>query len=322
MTSADLRQQVNERLIQALAKDILPWRRPWLSPASGGRHRNLVTGRPYSGVNPLLLELHNLKHGFGSNLWMTFNQAKAAGCTIKKRPSHVPAGQWGCAVVLCKPVSKVIVNRETGEEDQESYLVLRAFVVFNAEQVSGAAVEQLRRQESGPPVSGPDYPTAQALIEATGAKLIHGGDRAYYARPLPEGTWPHHQDGDYVVLPERHRFESPEAYYETAFHELAHHSEVRLGWDHRKHGYSMGELVAEISATYVASEIGMPLVNFDNHAAYLKSWLEGMKQSPSFIFTACSAASRTADYLLSLVRPADGAPTHEGAGDQLTVAPA
>ena len=48
------------------------------------------------------------------------------------------------------------------------------------------------------------------------------------------------------------------AYYETAFHELGHHSEVRLGWDHRKHGYDFGELVAEMTASLLSAELGVP----------------------------------------------------------------
>lgn len=320
MNSNELRQRVNEQLIEALAKNVLPWRRPWSSSRTSGRHRNFVSQRAYSGVNPLLLELHNMRHGFGSNCWMTFNQAKAAGCVVKKRPSHVPPGQWGCTVVFCRPVSKTVVDQRTKTEKEERFLILRSFTVFNAlEQVSGDAIDRLLREEEAHPVTGPDYPTAQALLDASGAKITHKGDRAYYARPLPEGTWPNHTDGDYIVLPERHRFHSPEAYYETAFHELAHHSEVRLGWDHRKHGYEMGELVAEIASAYLATELGMPL-GLDNKAAYLKSWLEGMRQSASFIFQACSAASRVTDSLLSLVRPAEDGESEEGATELLAVA--
>ena len=319
MTSTELRKQVNERLIEALSKDILPWRRPWSPARTGGRHRNFVSQRAYSGVNPLLLELHNLKHGFGSSVWLTFNQAKAIGCTVNKRPDHVPPGQWGCNVVFCKPVTKTTVDQDTGEEERESFFMLRSFTVFNIDQVSGPAVDQLRDGDLRP-VIGTDYPTAQALIEASGAKLIHGGDKAFYVRPTPEEAWPNHTNGDYIMAPERRRFESSETYFETLFHELAHWSEVRLGWDHRKKGYSMGELVAEISATYLATELGMPLADLDNHAAYLKTWLEGMRESPGFIFGACSAASRVTDYLLGFVQPTEEAVSEDSVTEPLAVA--
>ena len=70
MNSQALRDSVNQKLIEALSKNILPWRRPW-SAGNSGRHRNFATNRAYSGVNPLLLELHNLQHGLESNRWAT-----------------------------------------------------------------------------------------------------------------------------------------------------------------------------------------------------------------------------------------------------------
>jgi antirestriction protein ArdC len=82
----------------------------------------------------------------------------------------------------------------------------------------------------------------------------------------------------------------------------------------------MGELVAELCSTYLAVELGLPPANLYRHAAYLRSWLDGMKQSPSFIFTACSHASRTTDYLLSFVHPVDASGAAEGEPTALVAA--
>lgn len=298
MNSQELRESVNEKLIEALSNNILPWRRPW--SGNGGRHRNFATNRAYSGVNPLLLEMHNLKHGLASNRWATFRQWQSIGCQVKQRPANVPSGQWGCTVVLCKPVKKTVVDKATGEEGDSRYFILRSFTVFSADQVSGEAVEKLKAV----PILQPDnsYPAVEELVVATKAKINHGGDRAFYSLPQPEGLWPNHKTGDNITMPDRNRFDSPEAYLETCLHELAHWAEVRVDWDRSKHGYAMGELVAEISACYLASELGMP-ITLEQHAAYLKTWCDGMKDSPSFIFKACSMASKTTDYLLSFVRP-------------------
>jgi antirestriction protein ArdC len=305
MTSQQIRENVSRQLLEAIEGNVLPWRRPWSSSRSTGRHCNFESRRAYSGCNPLLLELHCLKHGFASNEWATFNQWKDIGCDVKKRPVHVPPGQWGCAVVLCKPCTRTVLNRNTGEEEEDTFWLLRTFTVFNRDQVTGEAVERSQEAVRPNPVTMNSYPAVEELIAATQAKIVHGGDRACYRLPLPEGSWPNHSDGDYVLLPERQRFHSTEAYLETALHELTHWGEVRIGWDRRRHGYSMGELVAEISACYVASELGMP-ITLENHAAYLRSWCDGMRDSPSFIFKACGMASKTADHLLSYVRPAEG----------------
>lgn len=311
MTSQQLRESVNEKLIEAMSKNILPWRRPWSGGGNGGRHRNFATNRAYSGVNPLLLEMHCLKHGLSSNRWGTFRQWQSLGCMVKKRPADVAAGHWGCTVVFCKPVNKKVVDRETGEEDQSRYFILRSFTVFNADQVSGEAVEQLKSAPILQPHNGNAYPEVEKLIAATGAEIRHGGDAAFYSLPLPAGTWPNHKTGDFITMPERKLFDSTEAYLETALHETAHWGEVRVGWDRSQHGYAMGELVAELTATYVATELGMP-ITLDQHAAYLKTWCAGMKDSASFIFKACAMASKTTDYLLSFVRPEDTEGSEEG----------
>ena len=131
--------------------NILPWRRPWSCGVSG-RHRNFQSQRPYSGVNPLLLELHNLKHGMTSNQFATFRQWESMGCCVKKRPAHVPPGLWGCTVVFCKPLKKTVVDRTTGEErGRAATSILRSFTVFSSDQVTGEAVEKLHETPTPSP---------------------------------------------------------------------------------------------------------------------------------------------------------------------------
>lgn len=96
------------------------------------------------------------------------------------------------------------------------------------------------------------------------------------------------------------------SYYETVLHELAHWSEVRTGWDHKQHGYPMGELVAEIAASFVSTELGLPqAADLENRAAYLQSWLKHMRNDPAYIFKASTQASKVTDFLLAFVRKED-----------------
>jgi antirestriction protein ArdC len=65
----------------------------------------------------------------------------------------------------------------------------------------------------------------------------------------------------------------------------------------------MCELVAEMASCFVASEIGVPHGEaLENHASYLKSWLEGMKGDRTFIFRAAKLANKTCDYLLAFTK--------------------
>ena len=302
--SSKLRKQITEQIVAALENNLVPWRRPWRSPKNAGRPTSVSTGRPYSGVNPLLCELHALKHNFQSQWWKTFRQWELLGGRIMQRPSNVKNGEWGCRIVLYKPVSKQVVD-EAGNEDEERYFVMRTFVVFCIDQVEGSHLDRFRATHNESDVVFPRFDEAEDLINATGADLRFGGDKAYYSLPTPTGSWPHHSEGDYVVMPHPEHFETPAAYYESALHELAHWAEVRTAWDREKHGYAMGELVAEMSSCFLAAELGIPATDLGNHASYLGSWLQAMKGDPSYIFKASSQASKTADFLMSFVRPAE-----------------
>jgi len=298
---SELRQQITDQIVAALEQNQVPWRRPWCTSKNAGRPSNALSRRTYSGVNPLLLELHALKHRFESKWFGTFSQWEQLGCTIKRRPEGVDPGAWGCKVILYKPISKTVIDESTGDEKERGFHLMRTYSVFNAEQVDGVAAEKflVREMDEGTNIL-PNFEPFEELVVATKADIRHGGENACYYRPLPAGSFPNHTDGDYIDMPERQRFESMAAYYETLAHELAHHSECRLGWEG---SYAMGELIAEMSATFLCQELGVPNGgDLTNHASYLQSWIAAMKGDSKFIFQASTQASKVTDFLLSFVR--------------------
>ncbi len=306
---ANIREEITAKIIAALEKDLLPWRRPWAS-SNAGQHSNALTKKSYRGVNPLLLQLHAAMFGFTSNWWATFNQWKQMGCSVNRRPDHVEAGQWGCPLAVYIPVTKKAEEPDDDEDEEETFWILKKFVVFNADQVNGANAEQFQFVETAGDVH-PDYEPAEELIQKSGAEINFGGDRAFYRPPRPLELWPSHTDGDFIQVPPKSSFVNG-SYYPTILHEMGHWSEVRVGWDCEKETYAMGELVAEISSCYLAAELGIPNGEpLDNHAAYLKSWLEGMHNDVNFIFKASRQASKVCDFLLSFVRQAETEPKPE-----------
>ena len=307
-SQSQIRDDVTARIIEALEAEVLPWRRPWRTTVGGsqpGRHSNVASRKPYQGVNPILLELHAMRLGLLSRNWGTFAQWHNLGCRVCKRPAGVEEGQWGAKVVFWKPISKTVIDDQTGDEDEELRFCLRTFTVFSADQVEGnaAAAFQVSKDEGQTTDVQPDFAPAEELMLASGADIRYGGDRAYYRRPTPTGSYPNHREGDFIVLPPRATFSPPGAFYETAVHELAHWSEVRTGWDHDKEGYALGELAAEIGSCYVSAELGIPQgEGLGNHAAYLRSWLEALKNDRNFIFKASKQASKVTDFLLGFVK--------------------
>ncbi|QDT24411.1 ArdC family protein [Gimesia chilikensis] len=279
-----IREEITNQIISALERGSLPpWRKPWSCDRNAGMPKNVVSGDLYSGVNPLLLGLACERHGFQSRHWGTYKQWEQFGGKVMRRPSHVSKGQWGTKIVFCKAITK-----KKEHEEEETYFLLRTYTVFNIDQIEGDHLDHYRvghnidtRNEDSN-----FYEEADELIAATEADIRHGGNQAYYDIPR-----------DYIQVPNRDQF-SGTGYYETLFHELVHWTENRLNWDREGNGYALGELIAEIGACYLCSELNIPM-NDENHHAYLDGWLQKMKQDSSFIFKASSQASRATDYLMS-----------------------
>jgi antirestriction protein ArdC len=313
-TQTELRHEITQQIIEALEKNLVPWRRPWMSSKNAGRPTNIVSKRCYCGVNPLILDLHSMRHGFHSKWWGSYRQWKAICGEVKRRPQHVEPGDWGAKIVFYSPIKKTVVNEQTGEQDEEKFLVLRSYSVFNIDQVEGDHLDRFRVDLEHQDRSWHEFQPAEDLIAATRAKIKHEpGDRAYYRRPIPFDCWPdRHWDGDDITLPPKDAFHSLPDYYETAFHELAHFAEIPTGWDHRERGYEMGELAAEIASSYLSQELGLPQGRLADHAAYVKVWLDAMKGDPSYVFKASTQASKATDFLLSFVRPAAQPAEEEG----------
>ena len=300
----DIRQTITNQIITALESgNVPPWRRPWKLGKNAGAPANVVSKRSYRGLNPILLSLHAETHQLNSRWYGTFNQWKALGGRVMRRPPHVPEGQWGCQICFWSPVTK---TRHTDEGDEDDrFFVLRMYTVFCVDQVEGEGLDHLRSglHDSNEPLAV-DYQPADHAIEATGANIRYGGGKAFYS-----------PSGDYIQVPPKATFESIDEFYGTCFHELCHWSESRLNWSRKEkeNTYQLGELVAEIGACYLCRELGVPASeNLENHIAYLKSWLKAMKSDSRFIFIASGQASKAADYILSFSRKAEDVPEPDG----------
>jgi len=205
----------------------------------------------------------------------------------------VKPGHWGCKVVFFKPLSKIIENPKTGKDEEKTFPLLRTYTIFNADQVEGEALEKFRvKEEAGRIQVWEDFEPAENLIHATGADVRFGGEKAFY---FPSG--------DYIQVPLRAKFSTPVDYYETVLHELCHWTQPRRDF---KGDYATGELVAEMGACFLAAELGVPNGEcLDNHAAYLKSWLEAMKADSGFLFKAASEASKVCDFLQAFTQKSE-----------------
>ena len=106
-------------------------------------------------------------------------------------------------------------------------------------------------------------------------------------------------------MPEFADFHTSDGYYSTLAHELCHatgHSD-RLArptlLSSKREDYAREELVAELGAAFVSGAIGIKFHDREDHAAFLASWLQALRNDKRCIFTAATQAQAAADWLLS-----------------------
>lgn len=282
----DLYAEVTNQIIAMLDKGVVPWRSPILGrgTAGGGGHpKNLESTKPYRGVNVFLLAFTAYAKGYGSSYWLTFNQAKARGGSVKK-------GEKASMVVFWKQLE--ITDEQSGQE--KTVPMLRYYNVFNVEQCDG-----LKAPDAVPftPTEFKPIEIAEQLTKgySDGPAIEHGGQQAVY-RPVT----------DTVRLPEATRFASTEEYYATLFHEFAHstgHSKrLDRGLDSNPKpfgspDYGKEELVAEMAAAFLCGEVGIKPAVIDNQAAYIGGWLKQLKNDKKLVIAAAGAGQKAADWI-------------------------
>jgi antirestriction protein ArdC len=167
--------------------------------------------------------------------------------------------------------------------------LIRSFTVFNAAQIDGLPEALL----PAPRVvhAWQACEAAEDILTASGARIVHGGARAYYSPSM-----------DTIQMPERSSFADATRYYQVALHELTHFTghpsrcnRPLLGRQHIE-SYAMEELVAELGSAFLTDHCGMAGVL--HHASYIESWLQALRNDKRLIFTAASQAQKAADFLL------------------------
>jgi antirestriction protein ArdC len=247
--------------------------------------KNAATGRQYGGINVLLLWGAVIQRGFSAQSWLTFRQALSLG-------GHVSKGERGITVVYADRFIPGDERQRADRDGDEPRAIpfLKRFAVFNIDQCEGLP-EGAAISAPGVP-KGLILPRVEALIEATGADLRIGGDRAYYDVAA-----------DYIRVPPPQAYFEPVNWHRTALHELGHwsgatHRLVRdLSCRFGSQEYAKEELVAEIASAFLCATLG--IVPTVRHADYIGAWLEVLREDNRAVVRAASAASKAADFILA-----------------------
>ena len=315
----DLFAEMMIEKIESIGKD---WHKPWFTEDSLPWPRNLH-GREYNGMNALMLLLHCEKQGYTIPRFCTFDCVQRLN-TPGKDGQELPRvsilrGEKSFPVMLTtftcihketKEKIKYDEYKKLSEKEQEQYNVfprMQVFRVFN--------VAQTNLRETRPELW-------EKLEQEVARPKIEDGEHLSFApvdTMIRDNLWicpirPKHQDSAYysiskneIVVPEKEQFKSGEAFYGTLFHEMTHSTGAEGVLDRIKPTafgsaeYAREELVAELGSALVAQRYGMAKHIKEDSCAYLKGWLNELKESPQFIKTTLLDVKRASSLITQKV---------------------
>ncbi len=284
---ADIYQRITDRIAAAIEAGAGKWQMPWHPGADGAAPRlpvNAATGKPYRGINTVVLWATAQAEGYPSAVWATYRQWAELGAQVRKGEQSSPVVFWK---ISDKDEQEEGDNGQDGEDGCRSRVFARGYSVFNAAQVDGYQAPAL-----------PKFPEperighAEAFFAGLGADILHGGNRACYVPSL-----------DQIRMPPFPAFRDAVAYYATLAHEATHLTghPSRCSRDLRgrfgEEAYAAEELVAELGAAFICADLALAPEPRPDHAAYVASWLKVLRGDKRAIFTAAAKAQAAADWM-------------------------
>ena len=340
------REMAVDKLIEQIEKDPGLWKKTWERIGNPHvRPFNPISKTLYSGINLFSLALTATELGYEDNRWATYDQAKNAGYPVKrgeKSPAIVIFHQISHEFRIEDKKFK-ISNKTESEACFEINSILKKYYPTSAAAIEAVYQQQkslarinadyftnkvqttfkfdiehtvkvtarysnvfnFAQMENVPALAQPQLQTpewdscdrAEQILQSSGVKIYHDQYDSNYYRPG------HHD----IHLTIRSAFKTPEAYYSTALHELAHakinDGSLKLSFNPEDYSKSpkiraTEELRAEISSIFLCADIGL---NYDvqNHAAYLHNWLSNFKNDKNELWNAVSESNRITDAILA-----------------------
>lgn len=288
----DIYQTITDLICEQIAQGVAPWNKPRLTVdlGAGSQNRaiNMVSKKPYEGINALILGCSP----YNVPIFLTFNQAKDLGGTVRRGAKSLPVVFW----------QKLKTDKDSGAEKAGAPFVLRYYSVFNVMETDlDYSAFLAPKPAEAEPTEAKKIPSCEAIIEGyAGRPLLvhHDQEQMFYSPGM-----------DIVNMPDQARFdEEPARYYHVFFHELIHSTGHGSRLDREgivgvagfgSPTYSKEELTAELGAAFLSSVAGIDTPDLiTNSAAYLENWLSVLKADKKFLFTAAASASKATKYIL------------------------
>ena len=174
-----------------------------------------------------------------------------------------------------------------GDDDGHRRMFARVFSVFNVAQVDGyqrPATDILSESQR--------LAHAEAFISNLGIRTVFEGSESG-----------HRPSTDAVFMPPFPSFRDPASFYGVWLHENGHASGAKHRLDRDLSGrFGLAAMLQKnaawrFSSGLILADLGIAHHPRPDHAAYIASWLQVLKDDPRAIFNAASKAQQAADWM-------------------------
>lgn len=299
-------EAVTDRLLaQIQAGGLPPWRKGFntksaLYPGPRTAH-NLITKKPYRGINVLLAMVSRLSNEYTTNAWLTLKQANEAGGSVRKGEKATPIVFWGVRFVDKQTGEMLPQGTQPNGDDHKKIFFARLYSLFNADQCDGLdhllnpegkELNQLTLEEQ----NTQELQIVEAFeerVRETGVDLVFRDTESAFYRPSDH----------MIVIPPKEQFDSLAQYFAVLTHEAGHSTgsalDRNMDFTEMK-DRAMEEMVAELTSAFVASECGID-IDEARAACYIDAWSieELLKENSKAIFMAASKAQAATEFLVT-----------------------
>lgn len=298
MAKRDFRKETTDKLIEIIESgQPLPWDKGWRNVAVAPF--NPFSGSQFRKGNKFNLLCIQSARGSIDPRWMTLKQINKAGLSLRAGSKAALVEYWN--IVEKEPNNdseSVETDKLDSEKSTRPSVFSRIFYEFNGEDIIG--LPELSYAE-------PAFDTNEMIerfVAATGAKVEHRTVTVAATEVVNDAAFFSHS-ADVIVLPPKGAFNSEAGYYATLLHELVHWTGHHSRLNRRAEGeqrekdspaYAREELRAEYGAALLTSMFALD-AKAENHASYLKGYLELLRGDKNEIFRAASDVEGIVDYL-------------------------
>ncbi len=328
-------QRFAQMMIEKISSFQGDWKKPWFTEGALTWPKNL-SGREYNGMNAMMLMMHCEKEGFKLPVFCTFDRVTSLNYGKDKEGGRVAAADAQGNELPRVSVNKgsksipvfittfTCVDKETKEkikyddykrlsaEEQKGYNVypkLSVYNVFNVDQtnIKEARPELYRKLEEQNQLVRPEVKEGEMYsFEPVDHMIEHNewicpikpthGDNAYYSISKNE-----------IVIPEKSQFKDGESFLGNLYHEMSHSTGAEGVLNRLKPSafgskeYGIEELTAEMTAALVCQRYGMTKHLKEDSVAYLKGWLDTLKEEPTFIKTVLNDVKKSSSMIIDRI---------------------